>query len=261
MLQDLRYDGVECIGEEQSIENLEDFKENLHTYGLEVSGVTGMWGNVSRTAAERRLLSLDNNIVEHTKKYVSRCIELCRRLDGKEFNVCLFSDTSISTPDFSHRTLPRKQKNKVIQRTIPILRSLAGYAQENGVLLLLEPLNRYATPYCCTAAEALGVCREIDAPSFGVLLDTFHMNIEEDSLSAAIELAGDFLLHLHFADNNRKMPGTAHLDFYTVLMALKKINYDKYVSFEPNLEHNNYLDSLKNGIAFIRELDSSLITR
>ncbi|MGB8085656.1 MAG: TIM barrel protein, partial [Nitrososphaeraceae archaeon] len=102
------------------------------------------------------------------------------------------------------------------------------------------------------------VCEAVDHPSFGILLDTFHMNIEEDSFSHAIELARDFLLHMHFADNNRKMPGSGHLDFSSILSAIRKIKYQRYISFEPNLEQTSYLDSLKEGIAYIKGLNSTV---
>jgi D-psicose/D-tagatose/L-ribulose 3-epimerase len=216
-----------------------------------------MWGNVNSMAGSRRLLSADTNMIEIARRYVVRCIELCRQIGGQEFNVCLFNDPYTTTPDFSHRVLSHKQKLEVIEKSIPLLRSLSNYAKECGVLLLLEPLNRYATPYCCTAADALGICKAVDNPSFGILLDTFHMNIEEDSFSCAIELSKDCLFHMHFADNNRKMPGGGHLDFESILKALRKIKYQRYISFEPNLEQFSYLESLRDGIAFIRNLNST----
>jgi len=217
-----------------------------------------MWGNVSSKAGSRRLLSLDRGTVENAKKYVNRCIELCSQLGGQEFNLCLFTDPFTTIPDFSHRILSHRQKLKLIEKSIPLLRSLSNDAKDHGVLLLLEPLNRYATPYCSTAVDALHICKAVDHPNFGILLDTFHMNIEEDSFSHAIELARDFLFHMHFAENNRKMPGSGHLDFSSILNALHKINYQRYISFEPNLEQMSYLTSLKEGIAYIKRLNSTV---
>ena len=258
VLKKLNYDAVEFIGEKQSRKDLDSFTDILDTLDLEVAGVTGMWGNVSSKACGRRLLSLDRGMVENAKRYVIQCIELCRQLGGQELNVCLFTDPFTSIPDFSHRILSHKQKLKLIEKSIPLLRFLSNNAKDHGVLLLLEPLNRYATPYCCNAEDAVHVCEAVDHPSFGILLDTFHMNIEEDSFSHAIELARDFLLHMHFADNNRKMPGSGHLDFSSILNAIRKIKYQRYISFEPNLEQTSYLDSLKEGIAYIKGLNSTV---
>jgi D-psicose/D-tagatose/L-ribulose 3-epimerase len=257
VLKELNYDAVEFIGEDYSTMDLDNFAEVLASYDLKVSGVTGMWGNVSSMAVSRRLVSIDTDMVETAKRYVIRCIQLCRRLGGQEFNVCLFTDPYTTMPDFSHRVLSHRQKLKLVEKSIPLLRSLSNYAKDHGVLLLLEPLNRYATPYCCTAADALHICNAVDNPSFGILLDTFHMNIEEDSFSHAIELTRDFLLHMHFADNNRKMPGSGHLDFSSILKALCKIDYQRYICFEPNLEQISYLNSLREGIAYIKGLNST----
>jgi sugar phosphate isomerase/epimerase len=257
MIKQLNYDAVEFKGEDVSSEDLDNFTGALASYDLKVSGVTGMWGNLNRIAASRRLLSSDADTVKIAKRYVTRCVELCRRLGGQEFNICLFTDPCTVMPDFSHRVLSRSDKFKVVYKSIPVLRSLSKYARDHGVLLLLEPLNRYATPYCCTAADALDICNAVDNPSFGILLDTFHMNIEEDSFSQAVELTRDFLLHMHFADNNRKMPGEGHLDFGSILRALHKIKYQRYIAFEPNLEKMSYLESLRKGIACIRGLNST----
>lgn len=257
MIDRLNYDAVEFTGEDDSIEDLDNFTEALASYDLEVSGVTGMWGNLNRLAASRRLLSYDAKTVKIAKRYVIRCVELCRKLGGQEFNICLFTDPSTVMPDFSHRVLSHSDKFKVVNKSIPILRNLSKYAGDHGVLLLLEPLNRYATPYCCTAADALDICKAVDNPSFGILLDTFHMNIEEDSFSRALESTRDFLYHMHFADNNRKMPGEGHLDFGSILRVLHKINYQRYISFEPILEKMSYLESLRKGMAHIRDLNST----
>ena len=254
VLKQLNYDAVEFIGENYSPKYLDNFTEALASHDLKVSGVTGMWGNVNSMAVNRRLLSVDADIVETARRYVIRCIELCRHLGGQEFNVCLFSDPYTSMPDFSHRVLSHKQKLKLVEKSVLLLRSLSNHAKDHGILLLLEPLNRYATPYCCTAADALHICKAVDNTSFGILLDTFHMNIEEDSFSNAIELAKDFLLHMHFADNNRKMPGSGHLDFSSILKAMYKIDYQRYISFEPNLEQITYLNSIREGIAYIKRL-------
>ena len=261
LLEQLNYDAVEFIGEEYSRGYMNAFTEALTSHDLKVSGVTGMWGNVSVLAASRRLLSVYNENVEIAKKYIIRCIDLCRKLGGQEFNVCLFTDPYITVPDFSHRVLSYKEKHKLIERAIPILRALSSYANDHGVFLLLEPLNRYVTPYCCTAADALHICNAVDHQSFGILLDTFHMNIEEDSFSRAIDSAKDFLFAMHFADNNRKMPGNGHVDFCSILMTLRKINYDHYISFEPNLEETSYLNSLREGITYIKRLDSEEVKK
>ena len=148
------------------------------------------------------------------------------------------------------------KKSKIRTKVLPILAALCSDAADNGVRLVVEPLNRYSTPYCVSAADALGIAKQLD--NLGILLDTFHMNIEEDSFEDAIFSCRKFLLHTHFADNNRKMPGFGHIDFGKIMAGLQRINYDGYASFEPNLTDMNYTQTTKEGLEFIRHIATHL---
>lgn len=120
------------------------------------------------------------------------------------------------------------------QRTAAVeaLRDCATSAAPLGVTLVLEPINRYETNFVNTAAEALALLENVGEPSFKVLLDTFHMNLEEVSLPASIRLIGERLGYVHVADSNRHAPGKGHTDFTSVFEALKSLGYDGVVSAE-----------------------------
>jgi len=79
------------------------------------------------------------------------------------------------------------------------------------------------------------------------------MNIEEDSFEYPILATGTALKHTHFADNNRKMPGFAHIDFSTIVRSLHDIGYDGYISFEPNIADKNYEHAVNTGLEFIKK--------
>ena len=108
----------------------------------------------------------------------------------------------------------------------------AAKAAEQDVRIALEPLNRYETPLINTAAEALLLIEEIGSPNLGLLLDTFHMNIEEPSIDESIRHCGDRIFHFHVADSNRWYPGAGHLDFKAILETLSSTGYDGFVSGE-----------------------------
>lgn len=108
----------------------------------------------------------------------------------------------------------------------------AKTARRLGVTLLLEPINRYETNFVNTAAEGLALLEVVGEPSFKLLLDTFHMNIEESSLAASIRQVGDRLGYLHIADSNRHAPGQGHTDLVSVLELLQSLGYAGYVSAE-----------------------------
>jgi sugar phosphate isomerase/epimerase len=112
------------------------------------------------------------------------------------------------------------------------IRKCAEAAAEAGVTLLVEPINRYETDYLNTVQEALGLLHDIGSPSLKLLVDTYHMNIEEADIAASVRQAGAAIGHVHLADSNRQVPGHGHLDFPSVLRALRDVHYQGYLSLE-----------------------------
>lgn len=110
--------------------------------------------------------------------------------------------------------------------------SLAVYAQDHGVKLAVEPINRYETNFINTIEETLNFIAAVEAPNIGLLIDTFHMNIEEASMTAGILAARDLLWHVHLVDSNRCAPGMGHTDFGPIIDALAQIEYSGFLSAE-----------------------------
>jgi len=108
----------------------------------------------------------------------------------------------------------------------------ADYAALRGVRLVVEAINRYETDLIPTAAEGLALLDQVGADNVGLLLDTFHMNIEEASLCASIAQVGKRLFHFHVADSNRWYPGAGHIDFPGVVTALRQAGYAGFISGE-----------------------------
>lgn len=101
-----------------------------------------------------------------------------------------------------------------------------------GVRFAIEPINRYETNLVNTARSGLDLLEKVDRKNVGLLLDTFHMNIEEPSMTESIKLVGDLLFHFHVADSNRWYPGAGHIDFRSVFETLEEIGYTGTVSAE-----------------------------
>jgi sugar phosphate isomerase/epimerase len=112
------------------------------------------------------------------------------------------------------------------------LRECAAYAAPKGVRLAIEAINRYETDLIPTAASGLALLDELGIDNLGLLLDTFHMNIEEPSICESIARTGKRLFHFHVADSNRWYPGAGHIDFPSILATLRQIGYAGYVSGE-----------------------------
>ena len=115
---------------------------------------------------------------------------------------------------------------------VEALQECSAVAVETGVRFALEPLNRYETDLIHTVAHGLDLVERVDAENFGLLLDTFHMNIEEPVIEDSIRACGDRIFHFHVADSNRWYPGAGHLDFKSMLDALLATGYQGYVSGE-----------------------------
>ncbi len=105
------------------------------------------------------------------------------------------------------------------------LDQLAPHAEAAGVTITVEPLNRYEMHLINTLADGIAIAQRVGSPRVKVLADVFHMSIEEDDLAASIRAAGDWIGHVHFADNQRAHPGTGSIDFEAVYAALRDIGY------------------------------------
>jgi sugar phosphate isomerase/epimerase len=254
------YDAIEMFGEPEKI-RLKYLKDIFRSYHLCVCGITGLWGTIAADGWKRKLLSSDPSLIRASQKYVKQCIDMCQTLGGQKFNICLFADDKLVSIDKNHEVISQEQKKRIIGRVIPILTELSKYAKDRGVQMLVEPLNRYSTPYCTTAADAAAIADQINQDNFGVLYDTFHMNIEEDSFEESILNLDTLLQHTHFADNNRKMPGRGHIDFKSILKALGKAGYNQFISFEPILTTQHYEAETKFGLDFIKAIESGQLDR
>jgi D-psicose/D-tagatose/L-ribulose 3-epimerase len=118
------------------------------------------------------------------------------------------------------------------RRSVENLKHAAERAAASGVRLAIEPLNRYETDMVNTAQQGLELCDAIGADNVGLLLDTYHMNIEEKSIGAAIRAAGDRVFHFHSCENDRGTPGTGHIPWADVFSALADIGYRGQIVIE-----------------------------
>ena len=140
-----------------------------------------------------------------------------------------------------------------MQYLVENLRECAGAAAAQGVRFALEPINRYETDLIHTVSAGLELLEQVGAENLGLLLDTFHMNIEEPVIEQSIRLCGRHIFHFHVADSNRGYPGAGHLEFKSILEALFATGYQGWVSGEfmpiPNAD-----TAARQGIAHLRRL-------
>lgn len=136
---------------------------------------------------------------------------------------------------------------------VEAIQQCAEAAEGTGVRFALEPMNRYETDLIHTASEGLELIERVGKDNFGLLLDTFHMNIEEADIGESIRICGERIFHFHVADSNRWHPGAGHLDFGAILDVLGTTGYRGFVSGEflplPDAD-----SAARNAVTFLRAL-------
>ena len=130
------------------------------------------------------------------------------------------------------------KRQDYLELSINSLRNVIRVAEDNGVVLCIEIVNRFEQFLLNTAIEGVEFCKAVNSPNIKILLDTFHMNIEEDSIASAIQIAGNYLGHVHLGENHRMLPGCGHghIPWDEVFTSLKKINYMGALVMEPFLK-------------------------
>ena len=118
-------------------------------------------------------------------------------------------------------------------RCVEGLRAAGAHAAGCGIRLAIEPLNRFESDVLCTTQQAMELLEAVEHPSVGLMLDTFHMAMEEASIAEAIRLGGRHLIHFQANENHRGFPGTGSIDWVPVCRALHEVGYEGPVSLEP----------------------------
>ena len=191
----------------------------IRRHGLGVSACAAM-------GPDRDLIHPDEAVRKNGMAYLRQAIEATHALGGTNLVGPLYAAvgrTWQQTPAERARDLDVLVKN---------LGELARYAGDYGVILCVEPLNRFETSFINLAEQAIEVVDRVDHPNCQVMLDTFHMNIEEKSLGNAIRAAGKRLRHVHACENDRGAPGSGNVTWNDVAQALKDIKYDGPVVIE-----------------------------
>ena len=175
------------------------------------------------------LASLDSSTHKQGVAYLQRLAGAIGEMGGGELGGIIYGAWPANLP------AGQGDKRPYVERSIAGMREAIKAAQDNGVNFNVEVVNRFEQFILNTCAEAVEYVEAVDSPNAGILLDTFHMNIEENFIGEAILRAGDRLRHFHIGENNRKPPGYGHIPWTEVSAALRKIDYPGYVVMEPFL--------------------------
>ena len=197
---------------------LEELKATATELGLEISANLG-------PPKDKDVSSADPAIREAGVKFLCDIMHQMVKIDCKILIGALYNCWPYDFKDLD--------KEGLWKRAVEGMQRVGDEADRLGITIALEVLNRFETLLLTDASEGVQFCRDVNRKSVKVLLDTFHMNIEEDDLPAAIRATGEWLAHLHVGEGNRKLPGMGHLDWTAIGSALKDIGFDGMVVMEP----------------------------
>ncbi|MFW6137846.1 MAG: sugar phosphate isomerase/epimerase family protein [Spirochaetota bacterium] len=259
VIQQLGFDGVEIAYENKGDMDLEKVSGAIKEQGLECCAVCGAFG-------PDRDLRGGTKEQENSNQYIRDCIDACEILGAGILAGPLYSSVGragMETPE---------NKKKQWETVVENLREVCKYAENKGITLGIEPLNRFETDFINICTDARRLIEDVNSSALKIHLDTFHMNIEEKSLPMAVLEAGELLCHVHASENDRGAPGTGTVDWKGVKDALNKINYNGYMvieSFTPDVEiiaraasiwrqtEQSNVELSRKGLMFLKGLFSS----
>jgi D-psicose/D-tagatose/L-ribulose 3-epimerase len=175
------------------------------------------------------LASEDKAVRDHGVGFLRTMAEAIGQMGGGNLGGIIYS--------YWPATLPAgvMDKRPYWDRSIASMKEAIKAAEDNNVYFNMEVVNRFEQYLLNTAVEAVDYVREVGSPNAKVMLDTFHINIEEDFFAEAIRTAGDHLGNFHVGENNRMPPGYGHIPWTEVGAALRQIGYQGNVVMEPFL--------------------------
>jgi D-psicose/D-tagatose/L-ribulose 3-epimerase len=213
---------------------------------------------------DRDLTHDDAAVRENSMNYITKAIEICAKSGTPVLAGPMYSAVG------KRRHVTPDQKKKEWDLAVKGMKEAGKRAKDQGVLLAIEPLNRFETDLINIAEQAKRLVDEVGDKTVGIHLDSFHMNIEEKNSGDAIRLAGDRLYHFHACENDRGAPGSGvNIDWDGVAKALKDVGYSRQAvieSFTPKTksiaaaaaiwrQFEPTQDALAgNGLAFLRKI-------
>ncbi len=196
---------------------LADIRRGLQENQLECTCCSLVTGGLS-------VISEDADVRRRTRTLLTDCAKVAAEVGSKLIAGPLYSPVGY---------LPGRRRNENEWKwAVECYQSIGDTLASYGVTIALEPLNRFETYFLNTAADAVKLCDEIDHPNVGILFDTFHANIEEKDVAAALRSTARHLKHVHSCENDRGIPGTGHVDWPGVFRTLHEIRYDEYLTIE-----------------------------
>jgi D-psicose/D-tagatose/L-ribulose 3-epimerase len=209
---DMGFDVFEIPVEDPAHFNAQRVKDALKASGLRPA-VAGAF------SPTRDMTHDDPKFRQECLDYIRATVKLCEAWGAKVMAGPMYAATG------KRRQVTPEQKKIEYDRAVNGLRAAGQIAADHGVVLALEPLNRFETDLINTCAQCVQLVNDVGHDAVRIHLDTFHMNIEEKSIYDAVKLAGSKLAHVHTCENDRGTPGSGLVHWKDLARGLKDIGY------------------------------------
>jgi D-psicose/D-tagatose/L-ribulose 3-epimerase len=176
--------------------------------------------------AQRDITSEDPHVRRTGIEFLQGVARLCGEVGARTFIGPMHSEIRRQRVD------PPAVREERWKRCVEGLAAVAREAERVGIRVAVEILNRYESDFLTTTADGVRLCREVGTPRLGLLLDTFHMNIEERRIGDAFRAAAGHIVHVHTCENDRGAPGSGHIDWVDVRDVLQDVGYDGVCTIE-----------------------------
>ena len=227
-IKEMGFDVVEIPIEDPDLIDIKKVRAALDAYdlGVVICGAFGVSRDLTHDDPQYQKISLG---------YIDSCLNICQQLGARFFSGPMYSAVGKS------RQVNTEQRKLEWDRAVINLRKVCGMAEDRGLEIALEPLNRFESDLINTAEDVVRLINDINHKAAKILLDGFHMNIEEPDVEKAIKLAADKLIHFQVSENYRGTPGTGQTRWDDYYRALHSINYQGIVSIESFTPDNKEL--------------------
>jgi len=219
------FDVVEIAVEDPSLIDIKKVKPALDDYGLKAT-ICGAFG------PSRDLTNESKEVQQNGLDYIESCLDICQEMGVGFLGGPMYSAVGKA------RMLPPDTRKAEWELAVKNLQRVCEMAASRDLKIALEPLNRFESDLINTADDVVRMVNDINHPAACIMLDSFHMSIEERNAESAIVTAGDKLIHLQVSENYRGAPGTGQTPWNDYRKGLEKIGYEGIVTIESFTTNN-----------------------
>ena len=234
------FDGIELTPDPSQFEDTGQVRGLFEKYGVEPSMMDlTPFDNLSHPDSAKRSEAIELN---------KKLLEITKEIGCRKMLVCGSDVGRIRAAD---------SYEEEWKLGVESTRLLADYAARQGIQIVMEVINHYETWVYYNVDRALRFMADVDHENMGIMVDTYHMNIEEDDSCRAIRRVADKLANFHISDSNRCGVGHGHIDFIPIMKTLQEVGYDDYIALEPQAPGPDPFCAVKAGDS-VETVDSYL---